>query len=226
MSAEPLMLETLRERIAPEHTALLIIDMQKDFCVDGMGASRRPGRDLSRTQAIIPNLVRLRQAARKSGALVAHIGFLTLPDRLSDSGPWLSQRRRATYARDSFAMAGSEGAQFITELSPEDGEVTIHKHRYSGFKGTDLDMILRAREIRTCIVTGVSTNVCVESTFRDAFEHDYYVVVPSDGTASWSKELGEGSLQNVTHRFGLVTTVDEIIEIWRGHRASGSRVAA
>jgi ureidoacrylate peracid hydrolase len=226
MSAEPPMLHTLQERIAPEHTALLIIDMQKDFCVDGMGASRRPGRDLSRTRAIIPNLARLRQAARKSGALVVHIGFLTLPDHLSDSGPWLSQRRRSTYASDSFAMSGSEGAQFIDELAPEQGELTVHKHRYSGFKGTDLDMILRARDIRTCIVTGVSTNVCVESTFRDAFEHDYYVVVPGDGTASWSKELGEGSLQNVTHRFGIVTTVDEIVEVWRGHAASGSRVAA
>ncbi len=226
MTTEPVMLETLRERVTPQRTALLIIDMQKDFCVEGMGASRRPGRDLSRTRAIIPNLVRLRQAARESGALVAHIGFLTLPNHLSDGGPWLSQRRRATYASDSFAMANSEGAEFISELSPQDGEVTIHKHRYSGFKGTDLDMILRAQDIRTCIVTGVSTNVCVESTLRDAFEHGYYVVVPSDGTASWSKELGAGTLQNVTHRFGLVTTVDEILAIWRSHSAFAPRVAA
>lgn len=226
MTTEPVMLETLRERVTPQHTALLIIDMQKDFCVEGMGASRRPGRDLSRTRAIIPDLVRLRQAARESGALVAHIGFLTLPNHLSDGAPWLSQRRRATYASDSFAMANSGGAEFISELSPQDGEVTIHKHRYSGFKGTDLDMILRAQDIRTCIVTGVSTNVCVESTLRDAFEHGYYVVVPGDGTASWSKELGEGTLQNVTHRFGLVTTVDEILAIWRSHGAFAPRAAA
>ena len=226
MKPEPLMLESLRERIAPRHTALLIIDMQNDFCVEGMGASRRPGRDLTRTRAIIPNLVRLRQAARRQGALVVHIGFLTLPHYLSDGGPWLSQRRRATYASDSFAIANSEGARFIAELSPEDGEVTVHKHRYSGFKGTDLDMVLRAQEIRTCIVTGVSTNVCVESTLRDAFEHGYYVVVPSDGTASWSKELGEGTLQNVTHRFGLVTTVGEIVQIWQEQSAFAPGVAA
>jgi ureidoacrylate peracid hydrolase len=214
MSTEPKMLESLQERIAAQHTALLIIDMQKDFCVEGMGASRCSGRDLSRTRAIIPNLVKLCRAARHSGALVVHIGFLTLPHHLSDGGPWLSQRRRSTYASDSFTMAGSEGAQFISELSPADGEVTIYKHRYSGFKGTDLDMILRAKQIRTCVVTGISTNVCVESTFRDAFEHGYYVVVPSDGTASWSKELGESTLQNVTHRFGLVATVDEVVAIW------------
>lgn len=226
MKSEPVMLESLRERIAPRHTALLIIDMQNDFCAEGMGASRRPGRDLTRTRAIIPHLVRLRQAARRQGALVVHIGFLTLPHHLSDGGPWLSQRRRATYASDSFAMANSEGARFIAELSPEDGEVTVHKHRYSGFKGTDLDMVLRAQEIRTCIVTGVSTNVCVESTLRDAFEHGYYVVVPSDGTASWSKELGEGTLQNVTHRFGLVTTVQEIVQTWQEQSALAPGVAA
>lgn len=215
MSTEPMMLDSLNERIAPRHTALLIVDMQKDFCVEGMGASRRPGRDLSSTRAIIPKLVKLRQAARDAGALVVHIGFWTLPGHLSDGGPWLSQRRRSPYASDSFAMADSEGAEFISELSPLEGEVAVRKHRYSGFKGTDLDMILRAREIRTCIVSGVSTNVCVESTFRDAFEHGYYVVVPGDATASWSKELAEGSLQNVTHRFGLVATVDEIVQIWR-----------
>jgi ureidoacrylate peracid hydrolase len=219
MSLEPMMLEGLRERITPQHTALLIIDMQKDFCVEGMGASRRPGRDISRTRAIIPNLVKLRRSARSTGVLVVHIGFWTLPHHLSDGGVWLSQRRHSTYASDSFAMAESEGAQFISELSPADGEVTIYKHRYSGFKGTDLDMILRANEIRSCIVTGISTNVCVESTFRDAFEYGYYIVVPRDGTASWSKELGESSLQNVTHRFGLVAGVDEIIAIWE----SGSR---
>jgi ureidoacrylate peracid hydrolase len=87
-------------------------------------------------------------------------------------------------------------------------------------------MILRANEIKTCIVTGVSTNVCVESTFRAAFEHGYYIAVPSDGTASWSKELGEATLQNVTHRFGRLTNVDEIVDAWRGQNAFGPRAAA
>jgi len=222
---EPAILETLRERIAPRHTALLIVDMQQDFCVDGM-VSSRAGRDLSRTKAIIPNLVRLLEVARTSGVLVVHIGFWTLVDHLSDGGPWLAQRRRATFSSESMTIEQSEGAQFIAELRPARGEVTIHKHRYSGFKGTDLDIILRAQEIRTCIVTGVSTNVCVESTFRDAFEHGYYIVVPRDGTASWSKELGEGTLQNVTHRFGVVSTVDEIVTAWRDQPPFAPRAAS
>ena len=222
---EPVMLKDLRERVAPQHTALLIVDMQVDFCVDGAGTARA-GRDLSRTKAIIPNLVKLRAAASAAGALVVHVGFWTLDENLSDGGPWLAQRRRSTFSGDKLAMENSKGAEFIPELSPKPGEVSIRKHRYSAFQGTDLDLILRANEIRTCIVTGVSTNVCVESTFRAAFEHGYYIAVPSDGTASWSKELGEATLQNVTHRFGLLTTVDEVVDAWRGQNAFGPRAAA
>ena len=211
---EPTILPGLQERIAPWHTALLIVDMQKDFCIEAM-ATAGTGRDLSRTKAIIPDLVRLRRSAREAGALVVHIGFLTLHHHLSDGGAWLAQRRRSPYANESIAMENSEGAQFIDELAPEDGEVSIRKHRYSGFAGTNLDLILRARDIRTCIVTGVSTNVCVESTLRAAFDLGYYMVVPRDATASWSQELGEATLANVTHRFGVVSSVDEIIGIWR-----------
>ena len=210
---EPAILDGLRERVAPRHTALLIIDMQKDFCVDGM-ATAGTGRDLSRTKAIVPDLVRLRNAAREANVLVVHIGFLTLPDHLSDGAAWLAQRRRAPYANESIALQGSEGAEFIEELQPAKGEVVVCKQRYSGFTGTNLDVILRARDVRTCIVTGVSTNVCVESTLRAAFELGYYVVVPRNGTASWSRELGEATLANVAHRFGLVSSVEEIVDVW------------
>ena len=215
---EPTILAGLQERVAPSNAALVIIDMQKDFCIETM-ATAGTGRDLSRTRAIIPNLSRLLHGARDAGVLVVHVGFSTLSHHLSDGGPWLAQRRRSPYANESIAMEGSEGAQFIDELAPEEGEVTVRKHRYSAFAGTDLDLILRSREIRTCIVTGVSTNVCVESTFRAAFDLGYYVIVPQDATASWSLELGEAALANVTHRFGLVTSVDEIVEIWRAPRA-------
>lgn len=212
---EPTILQGLRERIAPRHTALVVIDMQKDFCVEGM-ATAGTGRDLSRTKAIIPALAKLRRSAREAGALIVHVGFLTLPHHLSDGGAWLAQRRQSPYANESIALEGREGTEFIAELMPEDGEVIVRKHRYSAFAGTNLDVILRAREVRTCIITGVSTNVCVESTLRAAFDHGYYIVVPRDATASWSEQLGEATLANVTHRFGLVSSVAEIVETWRG----------
>ncbi len=218
---EPPVLKTLEDRIAPVHTALFIIDMQKDFCVDGFATSKA-GRPLAAAQAIVPRIAELRQAARRARVLVCHIGFWTLPDHMSDSGAWLSQRRRSTYASDKIAIEGSEGAEFIDELSPEDGELKILKHRYSAFKGTDLDMLLRAHEIRTVVVTGVSTNVCVESAVRDAFEYSYYVCVPEDGVASWDMSLHEATLKTVNARFGLVSTCAEIINLWNEAAAHSS----
>jgi ureidoacrylate peracid hydrolase len=211
---EPEMLTEPEQLLDPRHTALVIIDMQKDFCAPGFGADKA-GRDIAPTRSIIPALQTLLASARQAGVLVVHVGFWTLPDHLSDSGPWLAQRRRATYSSDKLALAGSDGADFIDELAPHRGEIIIHKHRYSAFKGTDLGMILEARGVRTVVPTGVSTNVCVESTLRDAFENGYYVAIPRDGTASWSQELYEGTLKNVTHRFGLVTDIAAITSVWK-----------
>jgi len=222
---EPPILATLQERLRPAHTALLIIDMQKDFCLDGFATSRA-GRPLDAARAIIPRLAALRQAAREAGVLVCHAGFWTLPDHGSDSGPWLAQRRRATYASDKICMAGSEGAEFIHELTPRNDEVVIRKHRYSAFKGTDLDMLLRARGIRTVVPTGVSTNVCVESASRDAFEYNYYVCVPRDGVASWDMSLHDATLKTIDARFGLLSDCDEIAAAWRGGSAGTPPAAA
>ncbi len=210
---EPEILETLEDRIAPQHTALIIIDMQKDFVLDGLKCDLA-GRDLTATRSVIPALVRLLAAARQAGTLVVHVGFWTLPDHASDSGPWLAQRRRSTYSSDKLCIADTEGAEFIDELSPRRGEIVVHKHRYSAFKGTDLDMLLRARAIKTVITTGVSTNACVESTARDAFELGHYLCVPRDAVASWDDRLHEATLDTLNHRFGLVTSCSEIMTVW------------
>ncbi|MGE0744017.1 MAG: cysteine hydrolase family protein [Rhodospirillales bacterium] len=220
---EPPILQTLGERLQPGHTALLIVDMQKDFAVEGF-ATHRAGRDLTATRAIIPSLQRLLGAAREAEVAVVHVGFWTLAAHGSDSGPWLAQRRRATYSSDAVALAGTEGADFIDELMPRPGELVVRKHRYSAFKGTDLDMVLRARSVRSVVVCGVSTNVCVESTLRDAFETGYYVALPRDAAASWNSALHEATLQTVEHRFGLVTDAASVTEIWR--RAGAGRAAA
>ena len=206
-------LKTLDQRLVPKHTVLVIIDMQKDLVYDGFKCDLA-GRDLAATRGVIQNLKRLLFAARLSRVMVCHVGFWTFPDQGSDSAPWLAQRRRSTYSSDLLCMANSEGAEFIDELAPIGDELIIHKNRYSAFKGTNLDMVLRAQNIKTVVTTGVSTNVCVESTLRDAFEIGYYVCIPSDATASWDMSLHGASLQTVDHRFGLVSTTSEIEKIW------------
>lgn len=211
--SEPEMLLDLAERFAAGHTCLLIVDMQNDFCAPGFGA-HRAGRDLSAAAAATPKIQRLLTAARAAGAAVAHAGFSTLPGHASDSGPWLAQRRRATFSAEDLCIADTEGAEFIAQLAPVPGEWVVRKHRYSAFTGTDLDLLLRARQIRSLIVTGVSTNVCVETTARAGFELDYYICVPPDGAGSWDQRLHEATLANIDHRFGVTLSVDEIIAIW------------
>jgi nicotinamidase-related amidase len=203
----------LDEILVPRYSALLIVDMQRDFCDYGFGAEQA-GRDIGPTRSLIPGLSDLLSTARRCGVLVCHVVFDTQP-ALTSSETWVAQRRRSTYSAEDLCLHGSQGAEVIAELAPRDGEPMIHKHRYSGFKGTDLLMILRTRRIRSCVVVGVSTNVCVESTARDAFEHDHHVVIPRDGVASWNQRLHEASLETIAHRFGTVTTLQDISRSWQ-----------
>lgn len=219
MSAPAILLDMV-ERFDPRHTALLIVDMQKDFCLPGFGAAQA-GRDLSAAQSAEPVLADLLSAARGAGVTVAHVGFWTLPDHGSDSGPWLAQRRRATASADNLCIAGSDGAEFIDRLSPQPGELVVYKHRYSAFTGTGLDLLLRARGIRSLVIGGVSTNACIESTLRAGFELDYYICVPPQAVGSWSKPLHYATLANVDHRFGVTLAADEVAAIWIRSAAKG-----
>lgn len=212
---EPEILPDLASRIEPAHCALLIIDMQKDFCSEGFGA-HRAGRNLAPVATVIPRIRRLLAGARAAGVTVIHVGFSTEPEHGSDSGPWLAQRRRSTFSAEDLCLTGSEGAEFIDALAPAPGELTVRKRRYSAFTGTDLDLLLRAHGVRSVICSGVSTNACVESTARAAFEHEYYVIVPHDACGSWDSNLHDGTLRNIDHRFGLTSGIDEIIALWQG----------
>lgn len=217
---EPAMLLDMNARFDPRHTALIIVDMQKDFCTPGFGAERA-GRDLSAARAAEPELAKLLASARSAGVTVAHVGFWTLPDNGSDSGPWLAQRRRSTASADNLCIAHSEGAEFIDTLSPIAGELVIHKHRYSAFTGTNLDVLLRARGVRSLVIGGVSTNACIESTLRAGFELDYYICVPPEAVGSWSKQLHEATLANVDHRFGVTLSTAQVAEIWTRSQSKG-----
>ncbi len=82
--------------------------------------------------------------------------------------------------------------------------------------GTNLNSLLKSRGVRTLILTGVATNVCVESTTRDGFMRDYYIVLPKDLTGGYEESLHEATLKNVDEYFGQVTSSDELLEIWQG----------
>jgi len=94
------------------------------------------------------------------------------------------------------------------------GECIVTKHRYSGFINTDLDLILRAQGIQTLIMTGTATNVCVESTARDGFMLDYYIVFLGDCTGTGDRNLHEATLQNISGAFGVVCNSTDVSAHW------------
>ena len=108
----------------------------------------------------------------------------------------------------------SSYAEFY-KVVPQEDDTVIPKYRYSGFVSTCLDHFLRLNEIKTVIVTGVATNVCVETTARDAFMRDYYAVVPSDLTEGTSPEAKRASLSNIDSFFGQVVDSQSLLRCWR-----------
>ena len=201
---------TLQDKVAPAHTALLLIDMVNDL-VDPAGvAALRAGRPIEHARAVIAPQVALLDAARAAGVLVVYVNHVTLPGRVAASGPWLEARSRATYSVEETCLAGSWGARVVAELTPLDGDLTVEKYRYSGFAGTNLDLVLRSAGVETVVCAGVSTNACVEATAREAFSHDYYVVYARDACASWDPALHEATLATAAHRYATVATTAEI----------------
>lgn len=191
-----------QETLIPEQTALVIVDVQNDFCHPS-GAKALAGAELSAIQAMVPQLARIVTEARAQGV---HILFVqTEHSPWSDTPRWLARSRAEAADRPLTCRSGSWGAELYgLEPRPEDRIVT--KHRYSAFFGTDLDLILRSRGIQTTLVTGVLTNVCVESTVRDAFSYGYRTILLADGCASTDNAAHEAALKNLGRHFGEVTT--------------------
>lgn len=205
---------TLEQKLEPTVTAVLIVDMVNDFVHLEGKAAVRGNRPLGHIRRIIPQISELASAARAAGALVVHIQHTTLNSALSNSGPWLDARLSAPYSAVDVCMEGTWGQAIIDELQPEPGDAVVQKYRYGAFVGTNCDLILRSRGIETVVCCGASTNVCVEATAREAFSHDYYVILPHDACGSWDAELHNASLRTAGNRYATVSTVGEVVEAW------------
>jgi nicotinamidase-related amidase len=209
---------TLEELVDPAHAALLVVDMQRDFCTPG-GAFDKLGVDISMYPPMVPRLARLIDGARAAGVPVFYVQMTVLPGRISDSPAQIRFNLRLHLGSEGviepldYTPDGSEGQQVIPELAPRDGDVVVKKYRSSAFWGTNLDMLLRANGIKTCVVSGCTTEGCVESTARDAMFGDYYVVIPEDCVASDDRAQHDASLLLMRHRFDLASS-DAILGVW------------
>lgn len=209
----------LGELVDPAHTAVVVIDMQNDFCSIG-GASDCGGTTLEMYQAIIPKIAEVINAARTRGVPVLHVRMLALPDGRSDSPAWIRLRMRADRSDHAqsgvftFTVDGTAGAAFVSRLQPLEDEPVITKYRSSAFYGTDLEIILRSSGVRTLVVTGCTTEGCVESTVRDAGIRDYFTVLLSDCVGSDDRGLHESSMHVMAAYRTDVATSSELIDAW------------
>lgn len=221
------MLSTLSEKVDPRHAALVLVDVQNDFCAEG-GAMHREGRDLSLVKAMIPRLERLVEAARAAQVPLIWIRcvYNTGPNHYL-SEVWLEQaerRRNGAYVRYPVCEPGEWNGDFF-QVRPLADEVIVTKHRYGAFEATDLDLVLRSRKIRSVIITGVATNVCCETAARQAFMKDYYVVFTSDCTATFSQAQHDATLFNIDQFFGEVASSEQVMACWpavQGHLKAAS----
>ena len=201
----------LAERIDPGTTVVLVVDVQNDFC-HADGALARLGADTTAIQEMVPRLMLLVDAARGAGATIVWLQLLNTEYTTSEVAH--EQRRRTRPGTEMICQVGSWGGE-LYRVEPAPGEPLVAKHRYSGFVDTELDLILRSRGIKTLVVTGVATNVCVESTARDAYMRDYYVVLVDDCTAAYSPAKHAATLENIGDHFGLIAPFVDVVEAWR-----------
>lgn len=215
----------LPELVAPAHTALILVDMQRDF-IEPDGVFGRMGVELSMYDQSRPRLKKLLEAARENGVLVVHIQNTALPDRMSDSPPQIRfNLRMHSVVREGaeplrYTIPETEGHEFVTELAPLKNELVVRKYRSSAFWGTNLDLLLRSNGIQTVVVSGCTTEGCVESTARDAMFSNYYVVLAQDCVASDDPAQHDASMFLMQHRFDMADG-DAISAVWAGAGVDG-----
>jgi nicotinamidase-related amidase len=191
----------------PERTALLIIDMQRDFVEPG-GFGETLGNDVSLLREVIPPLQAVLQATRDAGITVIHTREGHMPD-LSDCPPAKLSRGNPTLRigdpgpKGRILIRGEYGHDIIDELAPLPGELVIDKPGKGSFYATGLDEVLRKSGITSLIVTGVTTEVCVHTTVREANDRGYECLVLSDCVGSYFPEFQRYGLAMVAAQGGI-----------------------
>jgi ureidoacrylate peracid hydrolase len=201
---------SLGERVDPSHGMLIVVDMQNDFCHRD-GAACKRGRDMNFVQNMIPRLVRLVEQAREHAFPICFVR--TSGNQWTNSPVWTEFKNSELLA----CAEGSWGAEFHAGLEPQPGEMIVTKHRYSAFIGTDLDMLLRARGVKSLLVTGVGTGMCVFHTLTVGFMLDYYITLVEDCAATtYGRAAHDEAVALVKKHYGRIASSEQIIAHWTG----------
>lgn len=192
-------------------TALLVVDMQVGF-FDNRHSLGQAGMDVTPLRAAIPGVVRLVGLARAAGVPVIFTRFVYARD-MRDFPARRRARNAVRIALNSLAE-GTQEIELLPELEARADEIVIDKSRPSSFYGTRLEPILTSAGIRNLVICGVTTNICVETTVRDAGQRDYGVYVVRDAVAEMHPERNHYALVGMAWSFADIVTVDDIARSW------------
>jgi ureidoacrylate peracid hydrolase len=205
-----------------DRTAVIVVDMQHAFCSKGGMLDCLGALNSERAERTIAGDRRVLEAARRRGIKIIYLRMTYSPDLSDAGGPdspnYYKESGRAAMARNpelagKFLTRGGWDWQIIDELKPRSGDTIVNKTRYDGFYKTDLDKILKQANIKYLVFLGIATNVCVESTLRDAYFHDYFPLLVSDGCGNVGPDsIQDATVWNVRSFFGWVATSDNLIK--------------
>jgi nicotinamidase-related amidase len=200
-----------------DHTAVVVIDMQRDFLQPG-GFGEALGNDVSLLSAAIAPIKALLEGARKRKMLIIHTREGHRPD-MSDAPPAKVERGSphlrigAKGPMGRILIRGEPGHDIVPELYPREGEPIVDKPGKGAFYATDLHLILQDRRVQSLIVCGVTTEVCVHTTVREANDRGYRCIVPSDCCGSYFPEFHEVGLRMIKAQGGIFGWVSDSAKV-------------
>lgn len=202
-------------------SAVVVVDMQNAFASKG-GMLDIAGVDISVAPRVVSAIETILEAARRASISVVYVQMGYKPDLSNSGGPnspnWhkelaMNLMNRRPELKGKLLTEGTWDFDIVEELKPQPGDLVVIKTRYSGFAGTTLDSQLRTRGIRYLFLAGIATNVCVESTLRDAYFQDYWPILIADGAMpAGPASMHEATIFNVENFFGWTIRTEEFVK--------------
>src|SRR6188474_3227804 len=214
--------EHIFDDLSPSKTALVVVDMQNGFMVPELGHAA-----CKMAHEIVPNINRLAQAVRDTGGAVIWIQTAYTDETLTSWSTLYGMMKPAGRERRKFSLSrANKGYDIFSGLKVEKADVIVEKNRYSAFiqGSSNIEEVLRSRGLDTLLITGTVTDVCCESTARDAMMRNFKVVMVSDGNAADNDEEHNATLRSIYLTFGDVMDTPMLIDLLK--RRSNVRTAA
>ena len=208
-------------------TAIIVVDMQNAYASKGGMLDIGTGIDEARIGPVIEANKKLLPAARGAGVPVIYLQFGYKPDLSNAGGPQSPNIRKQMLfklikerpeVRDKLIIEGTWGWEIIDDLKPVAGDYVVQKPRYSGFAGTNLESLLHGLDIQHLIFTGVATNVCVESTAREAYFREFWPILVEDAMDHTGPDfVRQATLYNFESKLGWVTKTEDVLRVLRSN---------